>query len=351
MSITTLFSIYPDESFQQLIKVYKIQIGTFMTLILIRNREEVNKLLWVITLSIGFFGIKGGIFTISTGGGHRVWGPPSTYIEGNNELALALLMIIPLFLYLKSTVSQVWVKRAINISVLLCCISAIGSYSRGAFLALIAMMFMLWLKTSNKIISGTLALIFFILVFSFMPEQYFSRLDTINTYEQDSSAMSRINAWLVAMNVASDRFFGGGFNFWSDAVFAQYTSTNIGYQAAHSIYFSVLGEHGFIGLFLFLLFFFLTWRNASFLIKAGKDNKANQWAGILARMIQVSLIAYASGGAFLSLSYFDLPYHLAIILVIVRSIIERSEESSILNKTIKLPETSNNIARKWPWEK
>jgi len=33
-------------------------------------------------------------------------------------------------------------------------------------------------------------------------------------------------------------------------------------------------------------------------------------------MIQVSLIGYAAGGAFLGMAYFDLPYHLVIILVL-----------------------------------
>lgn len=33
-------------------------------------------------------------------------------------------------------------------------------------------------------------------------------------------------------------------------------------------------------------------------------------------MTQVSLIGYATGGAFLGLAYFDYPYHLVIILVL-----------------------------------
>jgi hypothetical protein len=33
-------------------------------------------------------------------------------------------------------------------------------------------------------------------------------------------------------------------------------------------------------------------------------------------MIQVSLVGYAAGGAFLGMAYFDLPYHLMIILLL-----------------------------------
>ena len=42
-------------------------------------------------------------------------------------------------------------------------------------------------------------------------------------------------------------------------------------------------------------------------------------------MIQVSLIAYMTGGAFLSLAYFDLPWHLISILVIGRRIVDDKE--------------------------
>jgi hypothetical protein len=41
-----------------------------------------------------------------------------------------------------------------------------------------------------------------------------------------------------------------------------------------------------------------------------------KWASDLAAMIQVSLIGYAVGGAFLGLAYFDLPYHLMIIVLL-----------------------------------
>ena len=45
----------------------------------------------------------------------------------------------------------------------------------------------------------------------FLPEQWFARMSTISDYQSDASAMGRINAWWMAWNLASDRFFGGGF--------------------------------------------------------------------------------------------------------------------------------------------
>jgi hypothetical protein len=48
-----------------------------------------------------------------------------------------------------------------------------------------------------------------------------------------------------------------------------------------------------------------------------------QWARDLAAMCQVGLIGYATGGAFLSLVYFDLPYYLVLIVVVVDRIVAR----------------------------
>jgi hypothetical protein len=45
---------------------------------LINSRERVHALIWVIALSLGFYGVKGGIFTIVHGGVYEVRGPLDT---------------------------------------------------------------------------------------------------------------------------------------------------------------------------------------------------------------------------------------------------------------------------------
>ena len=118
-------------------------------LFIVRNRDDLHKLVWVLALSIGFFGIKGGIFTIATGGSYRVYGPGGA-IADNNTLALALIMAVPLFRYLQLQSTNAWVKRGCTAAMVLCVISAIGSQSRGAFLALAAMSVFLAMKSRQK---------------------------------------------------------------------------------------------------------------------------------------------------------------------------------------------------------
>ena len=135
--------------------------------------------------------------------------------------------------------------------------------------------------------------------------------------------MGRLNAWWMAWNLARDRFLGGGFEVITPELFARYAPNPLDLHAAHSIYFQILGEHGFVGLALFLLLWFLTWRRAGLVLRAAKGNQELVWAGRLAAMIQVSLVGYFVGGAFLSLAYFDLPYDLMVLVVAAHACIQK----------------------------
>ena len=48
----------------------------------------------------------------------------------------------------------------------------------------------------------------------------------------------------------------------------------------------------------------------------GQKLPQTQWLAQLGAMCQVSLAGYAVGGAFLSLSYYDLPYNILILVVL-----------------------------------
>jgi putative inorganic carbon (HCO3(-)) transporter len=316
MVVTTIFSFYPDNSLTMLEKVLKIQLITFLTMMLMTDSKRIDQLIWIIAMSIGFFSVKGGIFTILTGGGFRVWGPPGSFIEENNALAVATLMIIPLIVYLYRISEYRWQRYGLAFAGVLSLASAVGSQSRGALLAILAVSAFFWLKTKTKLVSGIAILILGVIGWTVMPQSWHDRMDSIQNYQEDSSAMQRINSWKYSINVANDRITGGGLNSYTHETFAIYAPNPDNVFVAHSIYFSVLGEHGWPGLVLFLLILFLTWRSLSKVIKlTAKEEDSRE--NFLARMLQVSLIAYMSGGAFLSLSYFDLSWHLIAISVLV----------------------------------
>lgn len=324
MSVTALFSIHGVEVVTtQWTKVYKIFGMTAVVMMLLRTRREIEWLVWTVVVSLGFYGVKGGIFTLRSGGNFRVWGPEGTFIDGNNEVALALVVVIPLMYYLIGNMRTRWAKVGLLASILLCALASLGSYSRGAALAIAAMTTVLWFKSPNKLPLGVLLAIAVPLLAVLMPSQWHERIDTINTYEQDSSAMGRINAWRMAFNLANDRLLGGGFEIYDNQVFARYAPIPQDVHAAHSIYFQVLGEHGWIGLTIYLALGVAVWRTGAAIARQAAGVAELHWALRLAIMLQVSLVGFAVGGAFLSLAYFDVPYLIMAAMVATRMLVAR----------------------------
>jgi putative inorganic carbon (HCO3(-)) transporter len=325
MCVTTLFALWQDESLLMLQRVLKTMLFTVVTAMLIRERRQLDLLLWTLVGSIGYYGVKGGIFTVLSGGGSIVWGPSGSYIEGNNEVALAFITIIPIMYYLLLSARNKWVRYGMAGSMLLCVIAALGSYSRGALLGVGAMLFFLWLKSTKKVLPAIIMALLIPLGIAFMPAKWSDRMETINTYQSDASAMGRVNAWGMAYHLALDRpLVGGGFEIYNPVSFQRYAPDPNDVHAAHSIYFQALGEHGFVGLGLYLLLALLTWRKGAWIIRKTARRPEYKWANDLAKMIQVSMVGFATGGAFLSLLYYDVPYYLMAAMVVTARIVERA---------------------------
>jgi probable O-glycosylation ligase (exosortase A-associated) len=202
---------------------------------------------------------------------------------------------------------------------MLCALSALGAQSRSALLAIAAMALMLWWRGRNRLLGGIFMAVMAISLVVFMPDSWSSRMSTIQDYEQDSSAMGRINAWWTAWNLAFHYPLGVGFDAARPEVFARFAPDPVDIHAAHSIYFQVLGNHGFVGLFIFLLLWLIVWRTATKLRAQAAAHPQARWCSDLASMCQVSLLGYFVGGAFLSLAYFDLPYNIMVLVVLGRS--------------------------------
>lgn len=318
MTISWLMSRDVADGYWTWSRSAKIYLMIFVTLALLQTKEHIMAFAWVLVGSLAILGAKGGFFTLITLGNHRVWGPPDTFIEGNNEFALALIMIIPLVYFLQLQITRKTWRHILSAVMLLCAVSALGSYSRGALLAIIAMGSVFWWRSPRKGEVAVFILLIAVAMIPMLPEQWWARMDTISEYQADESAMGRINAWGVAWEVAMHELFGGGMSYQYSDYFLLYGKYETIVRAAHSIYFEILGNHGFIGLFLFLLLWMVTYREAGWLMKNARDDPNTLWAAQLGAMAQVSLVGYASGGAFLSLGYFDLPYNIMVLVVLAK---------------------------------
>ncbi len=317
--LTSLFPYHDGAGYDMWSRVMKIFLMTFVALTVIHDKKQIHWMIWTIVFSLAFYGAKGGLFTLLHGGNFLVWGPEGSFIEGNNEVALAFVIAIPLMRYVQIGLKKKWQQLGMTAVMLLTAFAAIGSHSRGALLAIAAMAAFLWWKSRNKFVMGVALALAGVVVLSFMPAEWFARMQTIQTYDEDSSAQGRINAWWMAFHLASERPLGGGFEIYDYDVFARYAPNPLDVHAAHSIYFQVMGEHGFIGLFLFMAIGAFTWMAASDGKRKAKGLVGLEWVAPLMDMMKVSMVGYGVGGAFLSLAYFDVPYYVMVIVVATRA--------------------------------
>lgn len=344
MGITTVAAIFPEQSLGRYIEALKVLLMTLVVASVVRTRKEILGLIVVVAGSIAFFGIKGGVFTLLTGGAHRVWGPPYSVIEGNNELAVALIITVPLLYYLALQIPLLkdlpvlkripanWMRLGLYGAILGCLLSALGSHSRGALLAMLSMGAVLWWRSKAKLPLAMVAVALGVAAVVFMPPEWLGRMHTIETYQQDESAMGRINAWTMAFNIANDRITGAGFVTDSPLIYQRYAPNPSFVIVAHSIYFQMLGEHGYIGLLLYLAFWISTYRIAGRLVKLAGGKADLQWAQTLGSMGKVSLIGFAVGGAFLSLAYWDMPFYLMVFLLCAERLVKEELAASGLQE-------------------
>ena len=307
-SITTYFALHYAFSYEIWDRTMKTLILTLAVMTIATTKMRIQAVLWVTILSLGYFGVKGGGFVLLTGGAHHVFGPENSMIEDNNALGLALVMILPLMEYLRTTSEKYWVRTCLMLAMGLTIVAIIGTYSRGALASLAVMGLFYAIKSRAGLIPLVLGGMVVLALPSLVPASWFERMSTINSYDQDSSFEGRVSAWRTSVNIAKERITGGGFSSVNldDVALAYPSEGSLTFgRAAHSIYFEVLGDHGFIGLALFLMLLAAAWDNTVATLSFAKDKPELDWAAKLARMMQVSMIGFMTGGALLSMAYYD----------------------------------------------
>lgn len=316
-TMTTFFAWAPDAAWVQWDKVMKIVLMTGVTTMLIYGKERIRWLLLVAALSVGFYGVKGGIFTLTSGGVYRVEGPEGTFISGNTFLGLALIMALPLLIYLAREEMRPWLRKILYVTAGLTFLSAIFTYSRGALVGLACVLPLLFLKSNKKFLVILLALPVIYFGKDLIPEQLYKRTETIETYQEDHSSMQRVRAWWVAWNIAKDNpLTGAGFEFeysprvdrWFSYMPPEYRRFGESTHSAHSIYFQVLGQHGFVAFALFMgmmLWCLLKLRQIQVVARKSTEMV---WIANYANGLQAGFVGYMVSGAFLSSAYFDMMY-------------------------------------------
>jgi probable O-glycosylation ligase (exosortase A-associated) len=204
-------------------------------------------------------------------------------------------------------------KWFLRITFSLSIISIIFTYSRGAFLGLLTVLSILIWRSPWRLRFGVAILLVALIGAPLAPERLWKRIGSITEQEsvetRDNSAAARIEAWQTAWNIALSRpFTGAGFRALDnvDLWLIHFGSVFIGTSDAHSLYFELLEEHGFLGFGLYfgaVISALLTLRRVR---KRWRKHPEHGYLSHYAEMLQLSFCAFLSAGAFLTVAYFDL---------------------------------------------
>ena len=310
-AITSTQAYFPDIAWQRFWFITKIYLPFFFTLVLINTRFKLYCLVVTIAASIGIVAVKGGLFAILHGFSARVYGPPDTQFAENNAFAVAMLICIPLLLIWQRETRNSLFKKGILLAIPIIYAASLCSWSRGALITMTVLTLMLILNSKHKFLAIPLVLVGAFLVKDYLPQEWFGRMHTLETYQEDSSAMSRIEAWIDGWNHTLEHpFVGAGFEGWKFVTQRDW----------HSSYVEMFSEHGFIAFGLWLSLIVGTLISMTTLPKKTFRVEGMEWVANYCFMLRASLICYMVGTAFLGLSYWDLLYHLIFIAVLVKKI-------------------------------
>lgn len=315
-TITTLNSVHTpsfvenaDRTWYRWSLVSKILLITLVTIGVMYSR---SRLRWLF-LSIGgsfallvFHSLPG---MILSGGEFRVYGPENSMIANNNTFGLAVNMALPFFFFLARTESKRFVQIMFGAAFVLGIVVSFFTYSRGAFVGLIALAAAMLLRSKQKLLLIPVVILALLFGAFVAPQKWRNRIsETTDTSE--ASAKSRLNSWAYSWNLVNDYpVTGGGFDAYSASLFARYAPDPQDVHGPHSIYFGVLLEHGFVG---FFLYFLLMAYCLAVLHRIAKRSRlyGDQESSHYADMLTFSLVAFMTSGAFLSVAYFDFYFSL-----------------------------------------
>jgi putative inorganic carbon (HCO3(-)) transporter len=240
-------------------------------------------------------------------------------VADNTAFGLALDMALPFFFYLAKTESDRRLRWFFGLAFITGIPAIFFTYSRGAFVGLIAVAMFMFLQSNQKMVLSLIAIVALIFGAFLAPQKFRDRIgETTNTTE--SSAASRLNEWAYSWHVANAfPVTGGGFEAFTPALYRRYAPDPRDVHGPHSIYFGIILEHGFVGFILYFslvgyCFFALHWIAKQARLRG--DEEAIDYAHIL----RFSLIGFLGAGAFLGRTYFDFYFMIVACTAILRQV-------------------------------
>lgn len=322
--LSQLTAVRPDLGWPWVDFTFRLILTCMMLVTLSSDRMRLVGVVGVVACSLGFHASKAGL-AYAVGGGTRFADGLSGAFVDNNGYALGTVMIMPLLLVTAQNVNQLhtgrwlpWLRRGLFLSLPLCALAVVGTYSRGGFVSLSAATLVFILLQRRRVPALTAVAVLFTLgaLFVPIPQSYLDRLQTIRTYDEigEDSAMSRPHFWRVGIQMGLEHPLGVGLRQYEQA-YDEFDTTFGRYgrkRSVHSSHVQVFAELGIIGatfwafLFAYASYVCLSVRRRS--ADPALTPERRQFLFTMSNALMTSMAGFMTGGAFLSLALNDLTW-------------------------------------------
>jgi probable O-glycosylation ligase (exosortase A-associated) len=332
---TTTVAFEPVAAMEKWGWVWKALVFASFLPLLLKTRLRIEALALTLVLCASALIVTGGIKTAAGGGGY---GSLVLLIDDNSGLyegsiiSCVAIAIIPLVVWLAQhgTIFRPdWkVRLYAGALVFAALLIPVGTQARTGLVCIAVLALLFIRQTKKRFLYLTGAALVAAAAIPFLPSAFSNRMETIQNYNADESAATRIAVWKWTWEFAQEHPFGGGFDAYRinkiryDIPVIDDNGFDTGARdrkeivdqgrAYHSSFFEMLGEQGFPGLIIWLLIHVGgVWRMEVIIRMYKKRNRADEtWVAPLATALQNAQIIYLVGSLFVGIAFQPFVYML-----------------------------------------
>ena len=330
---TTVYADFPVEAQNKWEWVWKSMIWAVFLPLALRTRLRIEAYLLIMTLSAAAIIIVGGIKTAASGGGYGVLNLMVSNNSGlyeSSTISTVAVAIVPIILWLArfgTIFPRDWRVRVFAYNLVFACLLIpVGTEARTGLVCIGVLAILMLRDVKRRLVYMGMIGLAAMAAIPMLPDSFTGRMETIQGYQADASATTRLAVWEWTWNYAKEHPLGGGFNAYlqNNLRVRTVSTTEAGPvqivdadlmedkgRAYHSSYFEMLGEQGFPGLILFLLIHGIGLIRMEVLrrryFKAEGDKG---WIAPLATALQSAQIIYLVGSIFVGIAFQSFVYML-----------------------------------------
>jgi putative inorganic carbon (HCO3(-)) transporter len=317
VNLTMIWAVAPVQSWEKWDWAVKtLAFSTFIPLA-IRSRVQIEAFAQTYVFSLAANFVPFGLKVLISGGGYG----QNLGLSGNGAntglgegglLSTVCLMAVPLALHLSRHSQLIPRMKLLPLAYWfiagLAVVTAIGTYERSALIGIVVLGAYMWMRSQHKFAFGLVAAIVGLLIVYTTSSAWNSRVSTIADYSQENSALTRILVWKWTLDFSTTHPLGGGFQAFLvnhiefPATETLPSMTQFG-RAFHSIYFEMLGEHGYPGIVLLFLLIGITFFKLHRIAKRAREYPELEWVASLSNALQSGLAVFLACGAFVGIMF------------------------------------------------